>query len=437
MGMGSPKPRRKASSRPASPPRPSLLLATRRIRAWLLRIARAKLWSSGVSPALASTSSSTASASATACSVWARMRAASASPRTSSFPAVATTVKVRSPSRPWPSRRSRVTPGVSSTMARRRPTSRLNRVDLPVFGRPTIARVKAMSWTSAQGDQIGVVRQDKERALGDDRRQMGRRGQRDLSQKLARIGRYGKSRAVGTGQDQAIAGQDRSMPEDRLGWIRRIGIFGQLAHPADLAVLAREAEQLLIRGQHIDIVAGDPGRLAAAEIRIPDARARLQVEGGDGAAVADGDGGIAIDDGAAADIRQRRDGAAADLAGEGVAPQSAARIRAQAIDLAGAIDHDDLVFGDRGRGRAEQAGRFVEAVMAPQPPAVIRGEGHQIVVDAHDEDPAVGDGGAGAHRTAHGLPPDLLARARIEGDHVAEGGGDEDPAAVIGNAPAQ
>ena len=34
--------------------------------------------------------------------------------------------------------RSRVTPAVSSTMARRLPTSQLNRLDLPTFGRPTI-----------------------------------------------------------------------------------------------------------------------------------------------------------------------------------------------------------------------------------------------------------------------------------------------------------
>src|SRR6266850_7278463 len=35
--------------------------------------------------------------------------------------------------------RSRVVPGRSSTMAMRSPTRRLKRVDLPTFGRPTIA----------------------------------------------------------------------------------------------------------------------------------------------------------------------------------------------------------------------------------------------------------------------------------------------------------
>ena len=57
----------------------------------------------------------------------------------SSRPAVSMAVKARSPRRALPSRRSRVTPGRSSTSARRLPTRRLNSVDLPTFGRPTMA----------------------------------------------------------------------------------------------------------------------------------------------------------------------------------------------------------------------------------------------------------------------------------------------------------
>ena len=59
-------------------------------------------------------------------------------------PAVSITVNSRSPRRPWPSRRSRVTPGSSSTSASFCPTSRLNSVDLPTFGRPIIAMVNDM-----------------------------------------------------------------------------------------------------------------------------------------------------------------------------------------------------------------------------------------------------------------------------------------------------
>src|SRR5260221_4936178 len=59
-----------------------------------------------------------------------------------SKPAVSMTVKAISPSLPSPSRRSRVTPGRLSTKARRRPTRRLNNVDFPTFGRPTMAMEK-------------------------------------------------------------------------------------------------------------------------------------------------------------------------------------------------------------------------------------------------------------------------------------------------------
>src|SRR6266851_5585651 len=53
-------------------------------------------------------------------------------------------VNSRSPSRASPSRRSRVTPGSSSTSASFCPTRRLNSVDLPTLGRPIMAIVKGM-----------------------------------------------------------------------------------------------------------------------------------------------------------------------------------------------------------------------------------------------------------------------------------------------------
>src|SRR5262245_30978813 len=62
----------------------------------------------------------------------------------SSRPAVSMMVKARSPSLPSPSRRSRVTPGRSSTSASFCPTSRLNSVDLPTLGRPIMAIVNDM-----------------------------------------------------------------------------------------------------------------------------------------------------------------------------------------------------------------------------------------------------------------------------------------------------
>src|SRR5262245_40436459 len=71
-----------------------------------------------------------------------------------SRPAVSIAVNSMSPSRPWPSRRSRVTPGRLSTRARRRPTSRLNKVDLPTLGRPTMARVKLIGYRCRAGAAV-------------------------------------------------------------------------------------------------------------------------------------------------------------------------------------------------------------------------------------------------------------------------------------------
>src|SRR5919106_2956475 len=53
--------------------------------------------------------------------------------------------------------RSRVTPGVSSTIARRRPVIRLKRVDLPTLGRPTMATVGGAASLIAELPQAARV----------------------------------------------------------------------------------------------------------------------------------------------------------------------------------------------------------------------------------------------------------------------------------------
>ena len=54
-------------------------------------------------------------------------------------PPVSTRSKVRPRHSAWAYSLSRVTPGVSSTMERRFPVNLLNSMDLPTFGRPTMA----------------------------------------------------------------------------------------------------------------------------------------------------------------------------------------------------------------------------------------------------------------------------------------------------------
>ncbi len=143
-GVGSPSPSENPSSAPASPILPSALLAMRITGLPARRTRSAKYLSSGVTPTLASKTNSTASAERIAFSVWARIRPSSVAVSPASRPAVSMMVNRKSASRAEPSRRSRVTPGRSSTSASFLPVRRLNSVDLPTFGRPIIARENVM-----------------------------------------------------------------------------------------------------------------------------------------------------------------------------------------------------------------------------------------------------------------------------------------------------
>src|SRR5262245_7022980 len=168
-----------------------------------VRTRSAKISSAGTTPALPSMRNSTRSALAMAASVCLRMRAVSpASPGSS--PAVSMSRTLQTPSVASASRRSRVKPGWSSTRASFRPANRLNRVDLPTFGRPTMATVKDIGrrpcghWRGrtgprealVEGDQRGVVGKDIHAPAGDNRRNEDRRVEIELGEQLtrARIG---------------------------------------------------------------------------------------------------------------------------------------------------------------------------------------------------------------------------------------------------------
>jgi hypothetical protein len=87
-----------------------------------------------------STTTSTRSASASA-SIDFLIPMLSASSRASRIPAVSTSSTGIPPIATVSLTRSRVVPGCAVTIARSRSTSRLNKLDFPTFGRPTIASV--------------------------------------------------------------------------------------------------------------------------------------------------------------------------------------------------------------------------------------------------------------------------------------------------------
>src|SRR6187549_2908178 len=138
---------------PDWPALPSALLAISTTGTSCSRSQRPISSSSGVSPARASITNSATSAPLSETSVCARIRPGRVSASSSSQPAVSTAWN-SSPSSPAsPNRRSRVTPGWSSTSANFLPTSRLNKVDLPTFGLPMIT-----TWgrADAMGEQVAA-----------------------------------------------------------------------------------------------------------------------------------------------------------------------------------------------------------------------------------------------------------------------------------------
>ncbi|MCY1486412.1 hypothetical protein D9M68_200540 [compost metagenome] len=138
IGSASPRPSGLNSARARSGSTVSTLFATRKLRLFRLRRCSAIIWSAAVMPARESTMNSTASASSMACSDCSAIFASmpSSSPE---IPPVSMTMNFLPCHLASPYWRSRVRPAYSATMASRVLVRRLNRVDLPTFGRPTRA----------------------------------------------------------------------------------------------------------------------------------------------------------------------------------------------------------------------------------------------------------------------------------------------------------
>jgi hypothetical protein len=90
-----------------------------------------------------STTITMASASSNASRAWRKISAGMNSFSSGMMPPVSITCSLRWFHSVSPYKRSRVMPGSSPTMARRRPIMRLNSVLLPTLGRPTMAMVSA------------------------------------------------------------------------------------------------------------------------------------------------------------------------------------------------------------------------------------------------------------------------------------------------------
>ena len=85
----------------------------------------------------------------------------------------------------------------------------------------------------------------------------------------------------------------------------------------------------------------------------------------------------------------------------------------------------------------QDAGGFGDALVVPQFAAVALGEGVEMIVLGGDEDPPAIGHRRVEDRHADIDPPQLLAARRVERHQVAEAGGDEQLAVVIGDAAAE
>src|SRR5687767_9006901 len=94
--------------------------------------------------------------------------------------------------------RSRVTPGVSSTTAWRRPMMRLTRVDLPTFGRPTTATTGTGPVNASSAGTASKLTAHHRKATGP----------QDEQEYGWMTGRGSRDTAAGTVQHGAQAGHD-------------------------------------------------------------------------------------------------------------------------------------------------------------------------------------------------------------------------------------
>src|SRR6056297_57330 len=341
----------------------------------------AKTSSVGVTPARASIRNRHTSAISTARSVSLRIRPCNDSSVASSRPAVSITVKRRSPSLASPSRRSRVTPGWSSTSARRLPTRRLNSVDLPTFGRPTMARVKLMSQAPGrikppcysiagltESVQLSIGRHDIKRASRHHGVGRGTARQIDRADQRA-VPRIEKpQQTVARGHNQLSTGHDRAVMRHDLGLAPRavLGEKLQLDRPDLLAIFGLQADQFVAIRDHVDRIARRPHPVQRALIGRPQPLAIGKTKRHHSPRVTADKDLVAVDHRIAGDIGDARTGIALALTRDLGIPEPQSALTKRALNLGGTEGEDHVFLG---HGRRRTAHQVVDIGCPPKLPA--------------------------------------------------------------------
>src|SRR5689334_725921 len=402
--------------------------------------------SRGVRPSRASTSNKAASASRTAASVCARILPGKVCDSSFSNPAVSMTRKFRPSRFASPSRRSRVTPGWSSTSARRLPTSRLKSVDLPTLGRPTIATVgrdmiaiyprPGRGPILSEGRQPAVVVINVERRVGDDRRHADARIQ--LSLTLERTGDRidVDDCTVGADDDQAIASQDRARIIDFAALRFGLPELRELVDPADVAICAGYADQLGVVGHDEDPVAGNPRGRNTRDVELPDALTRVELHRDHAPPLANGKDLAVVDDRVGINVGKRGHGRADAGTLESVLPDHSAVLVAISIELTRGETCNDGPLTGGGRGRSENASHFERCRLRPIGRTVGLLERVNLIVLAHHVYGAIGHGGSAAQGSAGTDLPQDSTSTDVDRSDVSDAVGRVDQAIVVSDAAA-
>ncbi len=224
------------------------------------------------------------------------------------------------------------------------------------------------------------------------------------------------------------------MPDDARA--PRVGIdeARKLHRPADAPVRPQHTGDLRVAGQHVEEVSRDPRSVDAAELPVPEAGSRLDVDGDAPAAVAEHVDPVAVDDGIAADVGDLRDRVETRQGRQIVGPQRPPVCHSEGEDLARGIGDDHHVRVGRRAGAAEKAGDFGHAGMRPQLLALFGVEDLELVVDGEHEDPVAVDRGRRVRGGRDSPPPERRAFVGIERHEFGEPGGNEESAVGIGEA---
>ena len=274
----------------------------------------------------------------------------------------------------------------------------------------------------------GVVVEDVEGRVRDHRGQGDPRLDPSLALEVAGRRIHVDDDPVRSGHDQAVAGEDRPRIVDLAALLLHPLERRKLVDPANVPVLAIDAEKLGVVGHHEHPIARDPRRRNAGDVQLPHALAARQLERDHPAALAERDYLPVGDHRVGVDVGQRGDAGADAGPLQRILPDLPPILVAVGVELAGREAGDHRPLADRGRCRTEHTGDFQRRRLRPVSRAVAFLERVDLIVLADHIDGALSYARGAAQRPAGTHLPHDPACGRVERGDIAEAVGRDDAA---------